>query len=104
MLDIDLPKTVGRYLEWHPTNNIQAPILTDRYLGLNSIDRIYSLYTDKTSNQWKGAVTYNDNHIVFEKNHILKTKFGSAAPNLADNLFTADTPNHDDAYMIYEGK
>ncbi|QQE12760.1 hypothetical protein JD969_04670 [Planctomycetota bacterium] len=97
-----------RAVEWQEHLNDKAAVIGDRNLGVNSLDQVRSLYGDEEdAGQWRGSVVYNDNHVVFEKSHVISTQYGEAYKNAMDNLFSEDTENSDeycDAMFIYSGE
>ncbi|MCC6680860.1 MAG: type II secretion system protein [Phycisphaeraceae bacterium] len=90
----------GRYDEWKETLNSTAAVISDRNTGSDTQTNVSSIHTDP--GDWRGTVTWNDNHTTFETTHKLSdTQYGSGPVNKLDNLF--EPAGDDDAYMIYSG-
>jgi len=96
----------ARVTEWSETINTEAPVMTDRNTGNDTVDNnsddngVSSLHTDLNSGDWKGSVVYNDNHVNFEPTHILGTRLKGGESVRTDtglgndNLFgRLDAPN-----------
>ncbi|MEM6332919.1 MAG: DUF4190 domain-containing protein [Planctomycetota bacterium] len=86
------PDVVG---EWSETLNTFAPVLGDRNTGIDPDLSVSSIHTELDSGDWRGSVTYNDNHVVFETSEILDTEFSGSALNdtnngTGDSLFLPD--------------
>jgi prepilin-type N-terminal cleavage/methylation domain-containing protein len=100
----------GRLREWKDTLNTLAPILTDRAKG-TAITNIYSVHTKKPASgtDWRGSVAWNDNHVKFETDELVDTKYLTNIEK--ENLFddstgTAASGAVDDeanAVMVYDG-
>jgi prepilin-type N-terminal cleavage/methylation domain-containing protein len=94
-----------RYSEWRNTNNAEAPILGDRGV-VHTGGGIRSVHTNPKASgavEWRGSVAWNDNHVSFEPDYNLDTKYGrKSTPD--DNLFV-NTDNSDgtthDAWWVY---
>jgi prepilin-type N-terminal cleavage/methylation domain-containing protein len=99
--------------EWRETSNSEAPIIGDR-AKLNDATHIKSVHTNPsvvTTNEWRGSVGFNDNHVTFEATHNgLNTQLGTQTV-IGDHLFrptdvdsaSAAVTAGNNAYMIYEG-
>ncbi len=102
-----------RYNEWRNTNNAEAPVISDRGV-VHTGSGIRSVHTNpKTSGavEWRGSVAWNDNHVSFEPDFTVDTKYGRKS-TADDNLFrtaadvsagtgdNADGGTHD-AWMVY---
>lgn len=102
----------GRRNEWSETLNTEAAVLTDR-TKTNTITEVFSVHTSETagSPNWRGSVAYNDNHVVFESTHVLRTRYSTGESQQNDNLFNdtatgANNPtnaNQYNALMVYTG-
>lgn len=99
---LDISEPGGRRDEWRDTLNTEAAVISDRNTGVSGDPADYmSIHTD-TPGDWRGSVVWNDNHVVFETDAILYTKYADYAPNPNDNLFEAAGAN--DAMMIHDGE
>jgi len=49
-----------------------------------------SIHTEAGSEEWRGGVVWNDNHITFEDDEILDTTVADRQTNIDDNLFSQD--------------
>ena len=97
---LDIAEPGGRRDEWRDTLNTEAVTVSDRNTGVSGNPADYmSVHTD-TPGDWRGSVGWNDNHVVFETDAILSTKYGDYDPNPNDNLFEAAGAN--DAMMIHD--
>jgi hypothetical protein len=91
----------GRRTEWAETLNTEAAAIADRNADpAGSVSNPYSVHTGPGGG-WRGSVAYNDNHVVFERHHVLPTTRYGRHQHRDDHLFEATGP--DDALMIYEG-
>jgi prepilin-type N-terminal cleavage/methylation domain-containing protein len=94
-----------RYNEWRNTNNAEAPVLGDRAVA-HTGNGIRSVHTNpKTSGavEWRGSVAWNDNHVTFEPDFSMDTKYGrksTADDNLFDDGDNTDGATHD-AWWVY---
>jgi len=92
MLDIKVAD-VQRKNEWRQTTNTLAVVLADRAIDYNTTAGAISLrsvHTEpKSGDDWKGSVGWNDNHVTFEPNPSMPTKYGRKA-TADDNLFIQD--------------
>jgi hypothetical protein len=95
---LQIPDEGGRRAEWSQTLNSQAIVVSDRNTG--SAAKPLSLYAD-SGEGWRGALLWNDNHVVFENTDEFETKYGADELNEADRLFEAD--GTEDALMIHSG-
>lgn len=106
----------GRASEWTQATNTQAVVASDRNTGANIANSSSIHTTDVDTNEWKGSVLWNDNHVAFEQTNILETRYGNGELNVtsagleADNLFEADDStdntgngNDNNAFMICFG-
>jgi len=90
--------------EHRETSNTLAVVLCDRLLttgsGASLIQR--SVHSNpKSGTDWKGSVGWNDNHVSFEPDYTVDTKFRRSS-NTDDNLFAdAGTARENDAVMVY---
>ena len=103
-----LPKFGSISNEWRDTINTEAPVISDRNTGTNTwgtsvnatTGAIKSIHTTENGD-WRGSVGWNDNHVTFETNNILRTKWSngqsmvytsrsgtSATQQPGDNLFS----------------
>jgi type II secretory pathway pseudopilin PulG len=99
MLHIASP---GRALEWRETINTDAPVLADRAIanGQGAIRSYHERNPKPGVMQWRGAIAWNDNHVTFEPDPSVDTKYGSVSES-NDELFYPATES--DAWMIYTG-
>ncbi len=115
--------TAQRTNEWRDTSNSEAPVLGDRAKnngtvathteaggGTNMIKSVHTNPTSTTTNEWRGSVGFNDNHVSFEATHNqLSTKYGSAS-NTTDNLFSNEatvagvTIVDGNALLVFDGE
>ncbi len=79
--------------EWRETSNSEAVVIGDRAKANGASgsegDEVKSVHTNPStgSNEWRGSVGFNDNHVTFEATHDkLKTQFGDQSVT-NDNLF-----------------
>lgn len=96
--DEDKPHRIN---EWRDTMNPEAVVITDRNTGSPTATAYTSVWTTDPGD-WRGSVTWNDNHATFETTatgHI--TKYGEHA-NEDDDFFLSDGPA--DAVMIHSGE
>lgn len=111
MLSIDgepgnAPEADTRAEEWTQSLNAQAVVMSDRNLGTNATTAVQSNYASKAG-EFLGSVLWNDNHVSFEKTHILETRYGSGPVYIdadgepTDNIFLPQ--GDDDAYLIHRG-
>jgi prepilin-type N-terminal cleavage/methylation domain-containing protein len=100
--------TPQRYNEWRQTNNAEAVAISDRAVPQGT--GVKSVHTNpKGANdvEWRGSVGWNDNHVTFEPDYTVDTKYGRvSAP--ADNLFNSAVYGgtggiNDNALMVYSG-
>jgi prepilin-type N-terminal cleavage/methylation domain-containing protein len=78
-----------RSVEWGSTTNAKAAVVSDRNIGSDATTKVQSIFVEGTG-QWRGSVGYNDNHVVFETNQIIKDlKYGESSPSVVnDNIFS----------------
>ena len=105
MLSMNDDNAAGnRRNEWRDTSNSEAVVLGDR-VKLNGTDKFKSVHTNPsstTTNEWRGSVGFNDNHVTFEATHDgLDTQYGDDS-HTNDNLFSVDTANSD-CVLIHGG-
>ncbi len=96
--------------EWRDTSNSEAVVISDRAkdndgtvagnnLGATIGEgafKIKSVHTNPTlgTNEWRGSVGFNDNHVSFEATHNkLDTRYGSFR-QIDDNLFRSFQDKH----------
>ena len=116
-------KETGRFNEWKDTLNTEAIVITDRNTGDGTSNAgsggggVSSIHTEEDGGEWRGSVGWNDNHVEFETDHVLDTRYSNGVFNDSsdnskeDNLFVNDDGagtgiggNPDDTYnafMIY---
>ena len=103
----------GRLKEWQSTTNAAAVVVSDRALDSSILDsdndeadfedKIMSIWTDSPGD-WRGAVGWNDGHVVFEDMAIMAETIYGTDTNADDQLFQweGDTSFDDaNAYMIW---
>jgi prepilin-type N-terminal cleavage/methylation domain-containing protein len=98
---LDITVVGQRRNEWRDTSNSEAVVLGDRakrnVAGADTF--IKSVHTNPSAlstNEWRGSVGFNDNHVTFEATHNrLTTQFGDETV-YNDNLFTFTSANNDD--------
>jgi len=78
----------GRQAEWRDNANGAAVLLSDRNIGVDSTDNnVKSLWTT-TPGDWRGSVTWGDNHVSFELSNRLTTPtIYNSCSATNDNLF-----------------
>jgi len=96
-------KGLERKNEWRETSNSEAVVVSDR--GIDNTDgTLKSVHTNPASgtNEWRGSVGWNDNHVTFESDQSVDTQYGSETTT-DDNLFddAGGTADDDDAAMGY---
>ncbi|HCD32992.1 MAG TPA: hypothetical protein DER01_11340 [Phycisphaerales bacterium] len=100
----------ARANEWRDTSNSEAVVISDRAKD-HATGKVKSVHTNPsgTSDEWRGSVGFNDNHVTFEATHNqLDTQYGDI-DKTDDNLFTDEDDTAttyqtgDTAFMIYEG-
>ena len=85
--------SLGLIQEWRDTANGQAVIASDRDTSGNDAGMLLpreSIHTEAGSEEWRGGVVWNDNHITFEDDEILDTTVADRQTNIDDNLFSQD--------------
>jgi type II secretory pathway pseudopilin PulG len=99
MLHIASP---GRALEWRETMNTDAPVLSDRAIanGPGAIRSYHERAPEAGVMQWRGAIAWNDNHVTFEPDPCVDTKYDNVSES-NDELFYPASDS--DAWMIYTG-
>jgi prepilin-type N-terminal cleavage/methylation domain-containing protein len=89
MLEITTNSTdAGRQAEWKDNANGAAVLITDRNIGTDNTDsNAKSLWTT-AAGDWRGGVTWGDNHVGFElSNRLGTTTIYNANQQTNDNLF-----------------
>jgi prepilin-type N-terminal cleavage/methylation domain-containing protein len=78
----------GRQAEWKDNANGAAVLITDRNIGTDNTDsNAKSLWTT-AAGDWRGSVTWGDNHVGFElSNRLSTTTIYNANQQTNDNLF-----------------
>ena len=98
----------GLINEWRDTANGQAIIASDRDTsgsGAGPVLPRESVHTEAGSEEWRGGVVWNDNHVTFEEDEILDTTRADNQTNIEDNLFAQDeTPADLDEDRNYQMK
>ncbi|MEM6553877.1 MAG: hypothetical protein AAF750_17310 [Planctomycetota bacterium] len=81
-----------RVKEWSETLNTRAVILSDRNTGVDGARQASSVWTERDSGEWRGAVVRNDNSTAFETTHEIDwTQYGNGRENeRGDSLFESD--------------
>jgi len=104
MLDIDAD-AVNRRAEWTQSTNSQAVVMSDRNCSDINEQDPFSIWED---GEWQGGVLWNDNHVAFETDHVLETRYGNGTHNIdnatgkgTDALFTEDNTDGDDALTTF---
>ncbi|MFG0249698.1 MAG: type II secretion system protein [Phycisphaeraceae bacterium JB051] len=97
-----------RMQEWRETSNSEAVVISDRAKDngtVSSATAVKSVHTNPSAdtNEWRGSVGFNDNHVSFEATHNqFSLQYGDASTD-PDNLFTDNSGNsgadNDDALM-----
>jgi prepilin-type N-terminal cleavage/methylation domain-containing protein len=106
----DVPWTVtglnGRLNEWRETTNTEGVVVSDRAIRNGSSTIYKSVHTANSAQTgvmfWSGSVGYNDAHVIFEPDQLMKTKYG-AKENLQDDIFYCGDTTGNDAAQIYYG-
>ncbi|MEX0886120.1 MAG: prepilin-type N-terminal cleavage/methylation domain-containing protein [Phycisphaeraceae bacterium] len=78
-----------RRTEWGETLKTRAAVVSDRAIYDDDSD-IYSIHTQEGSNDWRGGIAWNDNHVGFETSHRQDTQYGNGPRLGGDHLFTED--------------
>lgn len=90
------PDQGGRAKAWHGTLDGQVAVLGDRSMQ-NAGGSLYSIRTSdpgaSAADDWRGAVGWADNAVIFESTHEIDTKYGSALGIVNDHLFRTDQGN-----------
>lgn len=89
--------------EWRDTVNSKAIVVSDRAI-LNGTG-LRSAHTEPSNNtnEWRGSVGWNDNHVTFEASFAgHKTRYTNAAEYTTDNLFADNltASGEGDAFMV----
>jgi prepilin-type N-terminal cleavage/methylation domain-containing protein len=82
----------GRQSEWRDNANGAAVLISDRNIGSDSTDaNVRSLWTTSLGD-WRGGVTWGDNHVGFElSNKLTTTTIYNSIKQTNDNLFATAT-------------
>jgi prepilin-type N-terminal cleavage/methylation domain-containing protein len=96
--DLDL-FTCARKGEHKETNNSEAVLISDRLIlmpddnanGTIGAKSVHTNPSDEDSIDWKGSVCWGDNHVSFEPQYILSTKYNTYV-HTEDNLFNERDP------------
>lgn len=97
---LEMTSTPQRYNEWRQTNNAESIVIGDRDVAQGT--GVKSVHTNpKGTNdvEWRGSVGWNDNHVTFEPDYTVNTKYGRVS-TADDNLFTG--AGNDDALLVYD--
>jgi len=95
--------------EWRETSNSEAVVVSDRAIGNGSGGAIKSVHTNPAvnTNEWRGSVGFNDNHVQFESDQTIDSVKNGSSTITNDNLFgeQADdnTVDNNDAVMAWSG-
>ncbi|MFG0249699.1 MAG: type II secretion system protein [Phycisphaeraceae bacterium JB051] len=99
--------------EWRDTSNSEAAVISDR--AKKNGTHIKSVHTNPSAtntNEWRGSVGFNDNHVTFEATHNGQDLQYGDQSIVKDDLFYASDDEdsagntldpEDNAYMVYEG-
>ncbi|MBL4702162.1 MAG: prepilin-type N-terminal cleavage/methylation domain-containing protein [Phycisphaeraceae bacterium] len=106
---LQITTTGKRDNEWRDTSNSEAVVLSDR-AKTHATGKVKSVHTNPsgTTNEWRGSVGFNDNHVTFEATHDqLNLQYGDSSIT-ADNLFDNSDANtlsvtSNDAPMVFDG-
>jgi len=113
MLFLGAASTANEREEWRDTVNSRAIVVSDRAIVNGTGLRSAHTEPSNNTNEWRGSVGWNDNHVTFEASFVVqKTRYtNSSSPanatdgdgvNATDNLFadnvTAATEG--DAFMV----
>jgi len=93
----------NRRNEWRDTSNSEAAVLSDRAKQNTDTANVKSVHTNPAAgtNEWRGSVGFNDNHVTFEATHDqLDLQYGDDSTT-NDNLFLGVAAS--DALMIAAG-
>ncbi|MEX1091025.1 MAG: DUF4190 domain-containing protein [Phycisphaeraceae bacterium] len=91
----------ARRHEWRATTNSQAAVISDRNIGGALPTQYQSNHTTKRG-EWRGSVSWNDNHTEFMTTPIMPITKYDQTTNTNDDLFAATGP--DDALMVHDGQ
>ncbi len=105
LADGDGPGLLGS--EWQDTLNTEAAVLGDRNTGTNTTTAISSIHTDENEGDWRGSVAWNDNHVVFETEPTLSTKYGQynnsdGDDNLFEEAATSETNADENGVWVFQ--
>ncbi len=87
--------------DWKDTTNSQAVVLSDRNTGTGADNTTAKSMWTTNPGDWRGSVGWNDNHVTFESQPLVTTRYtggvtidaingtGTFGTNHGDNLFTA---------------
>ena len=61
----------NRANEWRDTSNSEAVVISDRAKLNNTTANVKSVHTNPATgtNEWRGSMGFNDNHVTFEATH-----------------------------------
>lgn len=94
--------------EWRDTSNSEAVIIGDRAKenasGGATIKSVHTNPSSTSSDEWRGSVGFNDNHVTFEATHNgLDTQYGDDSTD-DDDLFSEDSGDElSNCVLIYQG-
>ena len=92
----------SRINEWGATANSEGAVISDRSNAIDpalSTTSIHVTTSSASSNNWRGGVAWNDNHVTFETSGVLERTRYHTMPTTDDDLFV-DTGG--DGYMNWE--
>lgn len=96
---LEMTSTPQRYNEWRQTNNAEAVAISDRAVAQGTgIKSVHTNPKGTNDTEWRGSVGWNDNHVTFEPDFTVNTKYGRVS-TASDNLFSGAT--NDDALMFF---
>lgn len=104
---INIAVTGQRKNEWRETSNTEAVVIGDRAIANgNGIKSVHTNPSAEDTNEWRGSVGFNDNHVTFEATHDnLNTQYADTSVT-KDNLFstkgTVDENDYDDDELVLE--
>ncbi len=106
--------------DWKNTTNSQAVVISDRNVGTGFTNTTARSVWTTSAGDWRGSVGWNDNHVTFETQPLVTTKYtggltndstnggGAFGTNKGDNLFNFDTNSatggtaYMDAGMVFQ--
>jgi len=110
MLDLTNTTANTRDEEWRDTINTLAVVVSDRLGAGDSGDSstYRSIHTPAgVTGDWRGSVGWNDNHVTWETDSVVTTKYGTGQTNSAsstgtDEMFDSSASDQvDSAHMSY---